>query len=494
MYHYPTGCPERIALDDGLGHVPGDSLPLLHGRIICGSAARRRSASLGRALLFREADRLRTLLRALSSLVLAGALTASLADGAVQFTQVEINRILQHSPLPHPPVDASNGVCDSKGASALGRALFFDARLSSNNRVSCATCHVPEKGFSDGRQLAEGLSPGQRHTPTLWNVAYNRWFFWDGRADSLWAQALHPLERPDEMGGSRVAVALHILRTAELRSRYEGVFGDLPDVSDAARFPPLARPLQPSEADGAASAAWAAMTDEDRRAINRVFANVGKSLAAYQRMIVSDEAPFDRFVRGLRASFNEEAGVGAAPSGDENAISEPAKRGLKLFVGRANCRTCHSGPNFTDGEFHAVRVPPLGGGAPRDAGRYLGIQLLKADMFNGLSEFSDDRSEAARRRLASLRESPELWGLYKTPTLRNVAVTSPYMHQGQFATLRDVLLHYSKFENALSSGHHAQERTLEPLNLTDGEIEDLVAFLQSLTDTRRLSELTPQAP
>lgn len=283
------------------------------------------------------------------------------------------------------------------------------------------------------------------------------------------------------MGGGRVSAANVVTEDPKLRPQYEAVFGELLELSDRRRFPPSARPAESPVSSaalpGTPAAAWKTMAAEDQLAVNRVFANIGKALAAYQRTIVTRDSPFDQYVRWLRD--RDESG--------KDAISPAAQRGLQLFVGRANCRSCHSGPNFTDGEFHAVRVPPLGGGPPTDAGRYLGIQLLKADFFNAASEFSDDKSESARRRLETVRESPDLWGLYKTPTLRNVALTAPYMHQGQFATLRDVMRHYSKFENALPLGHHARELTLQPLNLSEAEMNELIAFLESLSDSTALS-------
>ncbi|MGE3182028.1 MAG: cytochrome-c peroxidase, partial [Phycisphaerae bacterium] len=142
---------------------------------------------------------------------------------------------------------------------------------------------------------------------------------------------------------------------------------------------------------------------------------------------------------------------------------------------------CHSGPNFTDGVFHTVRVPPRGNEAVSDAGRYEGIHLLMKDDFRASGAHSDERDGAASKKLERLRQSAELWGLFKTPSLRNVALTAPYMHQGQFATLPEVLHHYSTFENALPPGHHEQEITLQPLQLTEQETADLLAFLQSLT-------------
>src|SRR5262249_10473588 len=148
----------------------------------------------------------------------------------------------QHSPLGAPPVDPSNSVADDEGAARLGQRLFFDRRLSSGE-VSCSTCHDPGHGFSDRKPVSEGVGQGRRHTPSLWNVAYNRWYFWDGRRDSLWSQALTPMESESEMGGTRLQVAHLVAADPELRGAYESVFGPLPDVSDLARFPAAGRPV-----------------------------------------------------------------------------------------------------------------------------------------------------------------------------------------------------------------------------------------------------------
>jgi len=230
------------------------------------------------------------------------------------------------------------------------------------------------------------------------------------------------------------------------------------------------------------AAAWTRMKEEDRRAVDRVFACVGKALAAYERRLVGRGSAFDRFLAELRAG-----GSGAA-------LSEPAKRGLRLFVGRGNCRVCHSGPDFSDGEFHDAGVPP-GPGLAVDTGRYGGIEELLADPFNARGPFADALAAPspgaaasagvapapAADKLRALRRLPEHWGQFKTPSLRNVAIRPPYMHQGQLATLRDVLKFYSTRAGASPPGP-AQERLLVPLNLSEREMADLVAFLESLTD------------
>lgn len=392
-------------------------------------------------------------------------------SGAVRFTEQEQRRIFQHSPLPPPPPDPTNAVADNPDAARLGQRLFFDPRLSGNGQVSCATCHLPERHFADGKPLAEGVMRFERHTPALWNVAYNRWYFWDGRADTLWSQALQPIEQPEEMGGSRTGVARLIASDRELRAAYEQVFGPIGELDDPRRFPPGARP-QPGGATRPEHAAWEAMNPADREQVERVFVNAGKAIAAYERRLLSRRSAFDLFVEGLRSGDPQKLA----------ALPAPAQRGLRLFVGRGNCRLCHGGPNFTDGEFHSVRVPPLESGPPRDPGRYRGIEQVLANPFNAAGRYSDQRDGPAADKLRYLARKPEDWGRFKTPSLRNVALTPPYMHQGQFATLDEVLEHYSTFPRALPPDHHQQETILVPLNLTPEEKADLKAFLESLTD------------
>ncbi len=388
----------------------------------------------------------------------------------VSFTQDELRRIRRHSPLEPAPRDTTNRAANHPVAAHLGRFLFYDTGLSSNGSVSCATCHNPKRGFADGKPLAEALGRVNRHSPSLWNVVYNRWYYWDGRADSLWAQAMGPIENPAEMGFSRVEVAHYLNQDARLRNTYVAVFGPLPDLSDEKRFPETGRPI-PDHPQHPHHVAWSSMKSEDQATINRVFTNVCKAIAAYESLLISRHSAFDVFVEGLEDGDAEKL----------RALSTSAQRGLKLFVGKANCRLCHGGPNFTDGEFHDTRVSPLNGGRPRDAGRLKGARKVLMNPFNAAGEYSDDRSSRTRSKLEFLANPPENWGRFKTPSLRNVALSPPYMHQGQFATLGRVLLHYSTMEGALPPGHH-REVILKPLNLAPGEIDDLLAFLQSLTD------------
>lgn len=397
--------------------------------------------------------------------------------GSVPFTSDEVERILELSPLPEPPPDPTNRVYESEAAARLGQALFFDPRLSRSGTVSCATCHDPALAFADAKPLAEGIGALSRHTMSLWNVAYNRWFFWDGRRDSLWAQALAPLEDPREHGFTRLGVA-HLLAEDEGYHRaYEALFGPLPDLADEERFPPEGRPV-PDEPEHPHSLAWRSMKIADQEDVNQVFANVGKSIAAYERKLVSRRSPFDVYVEGLR-------------EGDaykQRSLTDSAKRGLRLFLGKARCHLCHSGPNFSDLEFHNDRVAPGAGEGVPDLGRWQGIEEVQNDPFNGIGRYSDDPTGEAEAKVSYLLRSGHNVGEFKTPSLRNVALTAPYMHQGQFETLAEVIEHYSTLAGALPV--QKPDKLLVPVGLSDEEKEDLEDFLQSLTDIGIGSELT----
>lgn len=352
-----------------------------------------------------------------------------------EFTPDERALVLQHA-LGDPPRDPSNAFFENPDAARLGQRLFFDPGFSRSGTVSCATCHVPERSFTDGLSLPERF-PVDRNVPSLWNVAYNRWFFWDGRADSLWSQALQPIENPREHGFTRLESVRRILAVPALREGYARVFGPLPDPSD-------------------------------RAAVDRAFANLGKAIAAYERNLVSRRSPFDLFAEGLRTG----------DAAKMAALSPAARQGLKLFVGRANCRLCHSGPNFTDGEFHNIGIAPLRGSP--SPGRFAAIDEVRRDPYNMKGPFSDDPSSGAKK-LDYLAKLQETWGQFKTPTLRNVAKSAPYMHQGQFKSLQEVVRFYSTLQGRVPAGH-SEPFVLVPLMLSPDELAALVAFLESLTD------------
>lgn len=386
---------------------------------------------------------------------------------AVDFSPAERDLLLTMSPLPPPPRDKTNAVDGNPAAIALGSALFFDKRLSGSGQFSCATCHDPAKAWTDGESLPRAQGVGLRNTQTLWNAAYQRWLFWDGRADSLWSQALHPIEDPLEMDGTRLQIAHAIAGDSALATQYRALFGEIPDLGDAQRFPSQGGPrsLQVE-----AQLNWWQMQAADREQVNRIFVNVGKAIAAFEGTIVTEDAPFDRFVADLRAGRHS------------NALSASAQRGLKLFIGRGNCSVCHSGPNFSNLEFHDIRVPPLNAQMQPDPGRARGIAELAADEFVSAGYFSDDPSGVRAQHLAFLNADAGVLGHFKTPSLRNVALTAPYMHQGQMATLREVVEYYSTLNTAVEPAdpNHV-EALLVKLDLSEREVDDMVAFLESLS-------------
>jgi cytochrome c peroxidase len=406
--------------------------------------------------------------RALLAPIAVVLVTVVFAGPAVTFDERERQAIFSLSPLPAPPRDTTNRVDGNPSAIAFGKALFSDTRLSASGEFSCATCHDPARDWADGKAVAVAAGTGVRNTPSLWNAAHNRWYFWDGRADSLWSQALKPLENAVELDGSRLQAAHVIHGDPQLRASYEQVFGKLPELEDAERFPPTGGPQAHDEGR---QLSWWRMDPEDRAAITGVFVNVGKAIAAFEATIVTQPAPFDRFVAELRA--------GQPPT----AISVAAQRGLKTFIGAGNCVLCHSGPNFTNKEFHDVRVPPRETSAgARDEGRGSGVPLLLEDEFVSAGAYSDDPEGARAMHLLYLDFEAGLRGHFRTPSLRNVARTAPYMHAGQYRTLHDVVRHYSTLEDAVEPAEPQHvELLVRAFPLDERAIGDLVAFLESLT-------------
>lgn len=371
---------------------------------------------------------------------------------------VDVQTLRKHSPLRPPAPDPSNRFRDDPNAATLGRVLFFDRGLSRSGKMACASCHDPQKGWTDGRATPQGVS---RNTPTLWNAVYQRWLFWDGRSDSLWSQALSPIEDPAEMGFSRLEVAHHLARTPDLARLYEASFGALPRMNDSASFPERARPW-PADPKHPENKAWLAMRPEDRTAVDRVFANVGKALAAFESTIVSPEAPFDTYVQGVISGDQRRMAV----------MSRDALNGMSLFFGVAQCSVCHTGPTFSDGEFHDLGVP-----GPLDSGRQTGVERVKAASFGLISPFSDDSTGASGLRVRLVRRGVDLAGRFRTPTLRNLVYTAPYMHRGQFATLEEVVRFYSTQAGTRGGNHEF----VHPLRLGPVDERGLVAFLQSLS-------------
>ena len=350
-----------------------------------------------------------------------------------QFSKEEIARILQHGPWPPPLTrDPSNRVSGKREAIALGGKLFFEPRLSGTGSVLCASCHVPFRAFQDARPRAFGVQEVERNTPSLLDVRLYRWYGWDGAHDSLWSQSIRPLLDDREIRSSARKIA-EVMRNLFAKD-YAAAFGrELP-------------------------------ADDEQ-----ILVDVGKALAAFQETLASGRTPFDEFRDGLA-------------SGDSDAVKAyppAAQRGLKIFVGKGNCTTCHFGPHFTNGEFADTGVPFFAGRGRVDPGRHIGIRKLKENPYNLLGRYSDDPARSTATGTRHVEPQHRNFGEWRVPGLRNVALTAPYMHNGSLASLRDVVKHYSELNEERL--HADGERVLKRLNLTDAETDDLVAFLQSLS-------------
>jgi len=311
----------------------------------------------------------------------------------------------------------------------LGRKLFFENRLSADGSVSCSTCHDPKRAFTDGKKVAEGIGgkTGIRNSPTLLNAMFNTAQFWDGRAGSLEEQAKLPLTNPIEMGNRSVEdVVERVASTAGYPEDFQRAFGG-PVTIDS----------------------------------------IAKAIAAFERTLLSGDSPVDRYL-----------------GGDLDALNESARNGLMLFRSRARCGICHAFnqnfaafatfPFFTDGNYRNTGVAASFGGFDLLARR--AIAASRDETGNALKELS--RAERANE-LGRFLISGNILdvGAYRTPSLRNVALTAPYFHDGSAATLEDVVRFYVKGGNQNLN----RDWQLEPLSLTESEQRDLVEFLKALT-------------
>lgn len=375
-------------------------------------------------------------LLALILLMLCTPLTAG--EKLPSFSDAELRQILSHGPWP-PQVtaDSSNRVSGNAAAIELGARLFFDRRLSRDGSRACASCHLPERSFTDGRKLALGLAAGERNTPALINPRLQRWFSHDGANDSLWSQSIAPMLNPRELGSTPQAIAGLARKDTDVACRYEKAFGT-----------------------------QAAANDDD------VMVNLAKAIAAYQETIVSARTPFDEFRDALARGDRVAA----------SAYPQAAQRGLKIFVGKGNCALCHVGPNFTHGEFADIGVPFFSGKGRVDAGRHDGIRKLQASRYNLLGAYNDDTSGANAQSTRHVALEHRNFGEFKVPSLRNLKFTAPFMHNGSMATLADVVRHYSEVNEERL--HADGANIVKPLRLTAREQADLVAFLDSLSTAR----------
>ena len=327
-------------------------------------------------------------------------------------------------PWPPPAVrDASNRVSGRAEAAALGEVLFHSTRLSTVGGMRCATCHEPWRHFTDGRARALGAEAGARNTPSLLNVRLQHWFGWDGANDSLWSQSIRPMLDVREMRSDAAHVAQALRDDETLKRLYALAFGHAPPADDEA-----------------------ALVD------------AGKALAAYQETLTSDRTPFDAF----RDALVRGDGAAAEP------YPVTAQRGLRLFIGRGECIACHAGPNFSDGEFHRSPIVSKLHDGTHDSGRALGLEKLLASPYARNGRFNDEVNAARGPAL-----QPAEPGAFRTPGLRELSATAPYMHDGSIANLCDALQPHAMLEGRPMSA------------LTLAERRDVVAFLRTLSAQER---------
>lgn len=337
--------------------------------------------------------------------------------------------------LPLPPGVLAPIVPDDNPLTAekvsLGHKLYFDVRLSADDTVSCATCHDPTKGFADGKALATGIGgkTGARNSPTVLNSAFNDFQFWDGRAATLEEQSKGPLINPVEMGmASHDAVVAKLQKAPEYPPLFQKAFGSGPITID----------------------------------------NVARVIASYERTVFSFQAPFDRFI-----------------AGDKSAMSESAQRGWALFNGKARCNNCHgyvaSVPTLTDNKFHNIGVAAHAANFSETA--------RKAAQSGDLAALAHTPGYSELGRFLVTKEQKDI-GAFKTPGLRDIALTAPYMHDGSQRTLAEVI----EFYNKGGENNPYLDGGIRPLQLTDQEKADLVEFLQALTseDLKRFAKPSGQ--
>lgn len=407
-----------------------------------------------------------------------------------------------------PPDDPSNRVADTPEAQRFGQRLFFETRLSGPllegdndgtsatlghqgeaSRVSCAGCHVPSSGFVDTRsphrQVSLAAQWTLRKTPTLLEVAFAPLFNWDGRRDALWNQALGVIESNREFNSGRLFVAEQLFRL--YRSEYESVFGSMPPFDDENRFPQLtgdsAGCVEVHTTSGSVfkcrgvpgdGADFDGMDATDRELVTVAAVNATKALGAYVRELRCGPGRFDAWL-----------------DGDATALDASEQRGAALFVGRARCVTCHSGPRLSDGAFHNVGLSPAVVAVAieddDDHGAATGVAEALADPMSTAGKYSDGDRQAL-----PVAPRPELEGAFRTPTLRCVASHPSFMHTGQLTSLAQVMAFFARGGDA--AGHYPGTNELTPIDLDAGDRAALAAFLATLTGPGPNPELLVAPP
>lgn len=408
---------------------------------------------------------------------------------------------LSANPLPTPPPDITNKYADDPRAVNFGKKLFEDPRFSGPlvdgdndgsphtlgrkgefGKVACVGCHLPEKGFSDFRTLGGQISLAagwdKRKAPSLLDVAQSPLHMWDGRHDSLNSQIFSVIESPVEMNSSRLYFAYQVFKNH--RSEYEALFGIMPDFTDKNRFPelnpnevgcrfkdgkrynPCLAPQRGSPGDGAE---YDSLIQADKDLVTQVVINVGKAISAFQRTLTCKSGRFDKWV-----------------SGDSTALTNSEQLGLKLFISKAGCVSCHNGPFFSDQSFHNVGLSAKTVAVAfinlHDEGAYLGLKQLLEDPLNSKGKFSDGINKKIAEIESQYKLSSDRFkGAFKTPMLRCVSNRPSYMHTGQIKKLEEVL---DFFNRGGDLGGYPGRSEIRPLSLTSDELVDLHAFLSVL--------------
>lgn len=365
-----------------------------------------------------------------------------------QWSQAELKQLQSLHLASLPTVtDPGNAYLDSDTAAEFGRKLFFSPLLSQDGNTSCAHCHQPKHYFTSGKPV-----DGKRNTPTVVGAAAFSWQFWDGRADSLWAQALFPLEDPGEHALTRLEAVDIVLN--HFLADFIGVFGETPALTWF---------LQQQTSSFSHNENWEGLSEEQRAQVNQLFASIGKALAAYQARLMPDVSRFDRYVEAVVRKDFESA----------SQYLDPAEEaGLRIFISeRGGCIRCHNGPMFSNGDFTATAVPK----SIEDEGRLAAIPQVISSEFNCLSQYADRQGRNCDELTYLKTQGEELRHAFKVPSLRNITLTAPYMHNGSFTHLSEVLDYYNRSpRNGL--GH----TELEPLYLFPFQLEQLEQFLSSL--------------
>lgn len=345
-------------------------------------------------------------------------------------TPAEVAQTLRHGPWPQAQArDPSNRFSGDPTAIELGAALFSDPLLSSDGSMSCASCHDPAHDFTDGRKRAMGRETLDRNTQSLWNLSTHRWFGWAGDTDSIWAQSITPLLNAAEMGHTHASLQSAI-QSSQYATRYTALSSN--DATPA-----------------------------------HTTVNISKILAAYIETLQSGKTSFDRFRDALAT---------------DNSTDYPltAQRGLQIFLGEGRCVFCHSGPTFTNGEFHDAGVPYFIEAGRVDEGRFGGINALKSSPYTLDGSFTDDPDKSTAWPVRNVRFQHSDFGIFRTPSLRRIARTAPYMHNGSLPDLRAVLDHYNTIN--MERLHTDGEAILRPLELSPDQLSNLEAFLLTLSD------------